>query len=216
MIDIALATGGITYSKEPTIISVPRLEVSIAIIFTRFVGLTKNPELVGNVKDDKLNPLGLGLGVDVFPEDWEPMVNIYGLTWEVLNPVGDLLRGTALYGVPATRLPLASPTIFEKENGLDEEGDAGNWRRTSEPPGLLSVPSWVRIRTREINPSASRPFTSKFNSKEGDDVAPFTNTVDVAELSDTLGTVDTVYLVIGPSTRLVGELPLATLAELKV
>lgn len=62
VIDIALATGGITYSKEPTIISVPRLEVRIAIIFTRFAGSVINPELEGNVNDDKLNPLGLGLG----------------------------------------------------------------------------------------------------------------------------------------------------------
>jgi len=141
VIDTALATGGITYSKEPTIISVPRLEVRIAITFTRFEGSVINPELRGNVKDDKLNPLGLGLGGVEFPEGWEPIVNIYGLAAEELNPVGDSLRGVALYGVPATRLPLASPTLFTKENGLDEEGDAGNWRRTSEPPGLESVPS---------------------------------------------------------------------------
>ena len=117
VIDTALATGGITYSKEPTIISVPRLEVRIAIIFTRFAGSVINPELEGNVKDDKLNPLGLGLGVVVFPEGWLPMVNVYGPTAELLSPVGESLRGDALYGVPATRLPVEVPTVFTKENG---------------------------------------------------------------------------------------------------
>jgi len=117
VIDIARATGGITYSKEPTIISVPRLEVRIAITFTRFAGSVSNPEFSGNVKDDKLNPLGLGLGGLEFPEGWEPIVNTYGLTVELLSPVGASVRGVALYGVPATRFPAEVPTLFKKENG---------------------------------------------------------------------------------------------------
>lgn len=107
--------------NEPTITSVPRLEVKIAIMLVSW--LFTNPErlLAGNVRDDKLYlPMR---GPVVFTG---PTAKVYTPPL-VLKPVGTKFKGVAVDGLGSPPTRLISTTDEElrtlaNENGFVEEG----------------------------------------------------------------------------------------------